>query len=477
MKIYRHVVFPITLRVALLFPGISVYAIADSSSCGSSNTTSISGDVTEPCNLSSGENLTVIKGASINAPRGDPDNFDPYGLKYSAVNVGENNNLAPKILVDGIENNGVLQVTSGITVTYSGSIGKLLNHGTISGVNGAVWVSGQINTLDNYGSIHASNDPSSLNAIQIQHASGSYYAGQYGRIDTILNRNKGLIDGISVITSTLKSIDNYGTLKSPKSNILSNQATFDIDSGSNVGTFNNHGTMSGLYHGILIQGGGYLENLNNNSGSKGITADQDAVQVTGQGMSSLDVNPQIRPSKIKQITNASLLYGKRNGIYIDDKGVVDTITNLDGGVIKGDQFSIKNNGIMTNDIHNSGAIDGNVELGSASLYMSGPNATLKGNVSGSKNSVVTIGEKGATTGNLDLTYTHDMNIDTVNILSGNTLRLGDGNNMGSITSNVDNAGSLYFNRNNKVTYNHIISGAGSVHQVGNGTTILTEANT
>ncbi|MEQ1975987.1 hypothetical protein [Xenorhabdus sp. SGI240] len=68
MKIYRHAVFPITLRVALLFPGISVYAIADSSSCGSSNTTSISGDETEPCNLSSGENLTVIKGASINAP-------------------------------------------------------------------------------------------------------------------------------------------------------------------------------------------------------------------------------------------------------------------------------------------------------------------------------------------------------------------------------------------------------------------------
>ncbi|WP_340615041.1 autotransporter outer membrane beta-barrel domain-containing protein [Xenorhabdus thailandensis] len=194
-------------------------------------------------------------------------------------------------------------------------------------------------------------------------------------------------------------------------------------------------------------------------------------------MTELNVNPQIRPSKIKQITNASLLYGKQNGIYIDDKGVVDTITNLDGGVIKGDQFSIKNNGTITNDIHNSGAIDGNVELGSARLYMSGPNVTLKGNVSGAKNSVVTIGAKGATTGNLDLTYTHDMNIGTVNILSGSTLRLGDGHNTGSITSNVDNAGSLYFNRNNKVTYNHIISGAGSVHQVGSGTTILTEANT
>ncbi|MDC9607299.1 beta strand repeat-containing protein, partial [Xenorhabdus griffiniae] len=485
MKIYERIVFRIALRVVLFISGMNVNAIAVASSCGPS----ISDAETEPCNLSSGDNLIINKGASINAPKGPVNESDPYGLKYSAVNVGDNSNLASKTLVDYIENNGTLQGSSGVTVTYTGSVEKLLNHGTISGdESGAVWVSGQINTLDNDGSINASNDSSSLNAIQIQSATGPSDDGKYGFIDTIKNREKGSlckgmshctpsIDGISVYTATLKTLDNYGILKSQKNNILSNLATFDINDGSNVGTFNNDGTVTGLYHGVLIRGGGYLENLNNNSGSKGITADQDAIQVTGQGRAELDVNPQIRPSKIKQITNASLLYGKKNGIHIDDKGVVDTITNLDGGVIKGDQFSIKNNGTITNDIHNSGAIDGNVELGSARLYMSGPNVTLKGNVSGAKNSVVTIGAKGATTGNLDLTYTHDMNIGTVNILSGSTLRLGDGHNTGSITSNVDNAGSLYFNRNNKVTYNHIISGAGSVHQVGSGTTILTETNT
>ncbi|WP_338805018.1 autotransporter outer membrane beta-barrel domain-containing protein [Xenorhabdus griffiniae] len=485
MKIYERIVFRITLRVVLFISGMNVNVIAVASSCGPS----ISDAETEPCNLSSGDNLIINKGASINAPKGSANESDPYGLKYSAVNVGDNSNLASKTLVDYIENNGTLQGSSGVTVTYTGSVEKLLNHGTISGdESGAVWVSGQINTLDNDGSINASNDSRSLNAIQIQSASGPSDDGKYGFIGTIKNREKGSlckgmshctpsIDGISVDTATLKTLDNYGILKSQKNNILSNLATFDINDGSNVGTFNNDGTVTGLYHGVLIRGGGYLENLNNNSGSKGITADQDAIQVTGQGRAELDVNPQIRPSKIKQITNASLLYGKKNGIHIDDKGVVDTITNLDGGVIKGDQFSIKNNGTITNDIHNSGAIDGNVELGSARLYMSGPNVTLKGNVSGAKNSVVTIGAKGATTGNLDLTYTHDMNIGTVNILSGSTLRLGDGHNTGSITSNVDNAGSLYFNRNNKVTYNHIISGAGSVHQVGSGTTILTETNT
>ncbi|MBD1228058.1 autotransporter-associated beta strand repeat-containing protein, partial [Xenorhabdus griffiniae] len=484
MKIYERIVLRIALRVVLFISGMNVNAIAVASSCGPS----ISDAETEPCNLSSGDNLIINKGASINAPKGLAHGFDHYGLKYSAVNVGENNNLASKTLVGNIENNGTLQGSSGVTVTYTGSVEKLLNHGTISGgVSGAVWVSGRINTLDNDGSINASNDSNSLNAIQIQPASGPSDDGKYGFIDTIKNREKGSlckgmshctpsIDGISVETATLKTLDNYGILKSQKNNILSNLATFDIDVGGNVGTFNNNGTVTGLYHGVLIRGGGYLENLNNNSGSKGITADQDAIQVTGQGMAELDINPQIRPSKIKQITNASLLYGKKNGIHIDDKGVIDTITNLDGGVIKGDQFSIKNNGTITNDIQNSGAIGGNVELGSASLYMSGPHATLEGNVSGAKNSIVTIGGKGVTTENLDLTYIHHMNIGKVSILSGSTLRLGDGHKTGSVSSNIDNQGNLYFNPSDKAIYDHIISGTGAVHQMGSSTTILTGAN-
>ncbi|OTA16213.1 autotransporter protein YapJ [Xenorhabdus vietnamensis] len=480
MKIYRHAVFPITLRVALLFQGISVDAIADSSSCSASNTiTTISGNETVPCNLSQGENLTIKKNASIDAPIGQANEFDHYGLKYSAVNIGTNNNQAQVISVDSIENNGILQGTTGVTVTYSGSVGKLRNHGTISGTNGTVWVSGHMNMLDNYGSINSSTDTASLNAIQIQPASGSDDNSQYGRIDTILNQQEGSIDGISSVTSTLKLLHNFGTLKSQKNNSLSTLATFVIDAGSNVGTFNNDGTVTGPNHSVLIQNGGYLENLNNHSGSKGFTAEQDAIQVTGQGMAQLDVNPHIRSSKIKQITNASLLYGKRNGIFIDDKGVVDTITNLDRGVIKGDKFAIKNNGTITNDIHNSGAIDGNVELGlgSASLYMSGPNATLKGNVSGTKNSVVTIGGKGATTENLDLTYTHDMNVGTAKILSGSTLHLGDGHKTGSVSNDIDNKGNLYFNRSDKVAYSHVISGTGSVYQVGSGTTTLTGINT
>ncbi|MCG3471379.1 autotransporter outer membrane beta-barrel domain-containing protein [Xenorhabdus bovienii] len=478
MRVYRHAVLPMAIRIALFFSGMSVDAIA-ASSCGSSNTkTIISENETAPCNLSQGENLTIKKGVSIDVPQGG-DPWDRYSLKYNAVNVGGDNNLAPSIppiLVDNIENNGVLQGSSGVMITNSGSVRTLVNRGSIGGVNGAIWVSGQMNMLDNYGSIKSSDDPNSFNSIMIQKAVDANNNDQYGRVDTLRNQKAGSIDGINVATSSLKTFDNYGIL-SQESNVRSTSSTFSIEFGSNVDTFNNYGAVTGPSHSVLIQGGGYLENLNNHSGSKGITADQDAIQVTGQGMASLDVNSHIRSSKIKLITNASSIRGKRNGIYIDDKGVIDTITNLDGGVIHGDKFAINNKGTLTNGIDNAGTIDGNVELGSAHLYLSGSNAILRGDVSGTKDSIVTIGSKDGMTKNLNLPFTHNMNAGTVRILSGNVLSLGDGHTTGRVSSDINNAGSLHFNRSDKTTYHHIISGTGSVHQVGSGTTIFAEANT
>ncbi|WP_099140329.1 autotransporter outer membrane beta-barrel domain-containing protein [Xenorhabdus kozodoii] len=474
MKIYRRSVLSMVIRAALFFPGLSVNAVA-ASSCGASNTTTtISDDETEPCNLAEGENLIVNQNASISVPKGLPNSSDPYGLNYSAVNVGSNNNQVPVISVSDIENKGDLQGSAGVTVTYTGSVGQLLNRGTISGVGGTIWVSGEITTLDNYGSIKSIDAPGSVNSIQIQPASNSNDNGQYGRIDTIRNRKEGSIEGIAVIASSLNTLDNDGVLSQNNKNNIA--ATFDIDSGSHVGTFNNNGAVTGLRHGVQIQGGGYLENLNNHSGSQGITVDQNAIQVSGEGI-PIGASLPAKPSKIQQITNASSLYGKQNGIYIDDKSVVDTITNLEGGVIRGGQFSINNQGTITNGIYNTGAIDGKVELGDTRLYLSGPKASLNGNVSGTQKSIVTIGDNGTSPNNLDLTFTDDMNVGTVKILSGSALRLGNGNKAGSVSNDIDNAGNLYFNRNDKVTHSHVISGAGSVHQIGSGNTILTGINT
>src|SRR5690606_19540778 len=54
-----------------------------------------------------------------------------------------------------------------------------------------------------------------------------------------------------------------------------------------------------------------------------------------------------------------------------------------------------------------------------------------------------------------------------------TLQLGDGGTSGSIPGDVANDGVLAFNRSDVVTFDGIVSGTGGVHQIGTGTTILT----
>jgi outer membrane autotransporter protein len=62
-------------------------------------------------------------------------------------------------------------------------------------------------------------------------------------------------------------------------------------------------------------------------------------------------------------------------------------------------------------------------------------------------------------------------------VSAGTLQLGNGGTTGSITGNVMDNGILAFNRSDVVTFGGVISGTGSVQQIGTGTTVLTGNNT
>ena len=62
-------------------------------------------------------------------------------------------------------------------------------------------------------------------------------------------------------------------------------------------------------------------------------------------------------------------------------------------------------------------------------------------------------------------------------ISAGTLQLGNGGTTGSILGNVTDDGTLAFNRSNMYTFAGIISGTGSLSQIGNGTTVLTGENT
>ena len=62
-------------------------------------------------------------------------------------------------------------------------------------------------------------------------------------------------------------------------------------------------------------------------------------------------------------------------------------------------------------------------------------------------------------------------------ITAGTLQLGDGGTSGSIVGDVANDGALAFDRSNNLTFDGIISGSGSVSQIGLGTTTLTGVNT
>ena len=64
-----------------------------------------------------------------------------------------------------------------------------------------------------------------------------------------------------------------------------------------------------------------------------------------------------------------------------------------------------------------------------------------------------------------------------NISQGATLQLGNGGMSGSIIGNVADGGTLSFNRSDTVAFPGLISGTGTVKQIGSGTTILSGANT
>ena len=62
-------------------------------------------------------------------------------------------------------------------------------------------------------------------------------------------------------------------------------------------------------------------------------------------------------------------------------------------------------------------------------------------------------------------------------IAAGTLQLGDGGTTGSIVGDVVDLGALAFDRSDAVTFDGTISGTGSVHQAGSGSTTLTAANT
>ncbi|MDR3629501.1 MAG: autotransporter outer membrane beta-barrel domain-containing protein [Desulfocapsaceae bacterium] len=62
-------------------------------------------------------------------------------------------------------------------------------------------------------------------------------------------------------------------------------------------------------------------------------------------------------------------------------------------------------------------------------------------------------------------------------ISGGTLQVGNGGTSGTVAGNINNNGSLLFNRSDEITFSGTITGSGDLIQAGSGTLILSQQNT
>jgi fibronectin-binding autotransporter adhesin len=137
----------------------------------------------------------------------------------------------------------------------------------------------------------------------------------------------------------------------------------------------------------------------------------------------------------------------------------------ESGVIDNGTFDISQATSSVSIISLSGS--GAVNLGAQGLILEAATDTFSGTISGTGSLTLTAGaeELGGTN-----TYTGGT------IINAGTLTIGDGTTNGSIVGNVNDAGTLGFNRSDSVSFAGTISGKGAVTQSGSGTTILTAAN-
>ncbi len=158
-------------------------------------------------------------------------------------------------------------------------------------------------------------------------------------------------------------------------------------------------------------------------------------------------------------TYAGTITGNGTVTKIDDGSLTLTGVNTYTGTttISAGTLQLGNGGT-------TGSIVGNVTNNAALAFNRSDTLTYGGVISGS--GVVNQIGTGTTVLTGDSTYTGDTTI------SAGTLQLGNGGTTGSLVGDVTDNGALVFDRSTAVTYGGAISGAGTVAQIGSGTTIL-----
>ncbi|ACF00407.1 outer membrane autotransporter barrel domain protein [Rhodopseudomonas palustris TIE-1] len=393
---------------------------------------------------------------------------DTYTLDGVISGSGRVNQLGPGTTVLTGNNN------------YSG--GTTISAGTLQVGNGGTTGTIGSGNVNNAG-ILAFNRSNALNFVPV--ISGAGAVTQLGSGNLTLSGTNTYTGGTTISSGTVTATTNRAlgtgdvrmmqgaTLVLPFNSTLANNF---IISGTSIlkvesGTTRITGVLSDgpIAGSIEKTGGGVISLTGNNTYTGGITISAGALDIGANG-STGSITGDV-------INNGSLRF-KRSDAYtfggaISGRGAIlqdgDGVTILTGTNTYTGTTAISRGKLQIGDGGTTGSITGGVTNNSELWFNRSDTYTFGGVISGSGR-VSQLGP-GTTVLTGKSTYTGGTTI------SAGTLQIGNGGTTGSIANNVNNAGTLAFNRSDAYTFGGAISGTGSVSQLGSGNLTLSGANT
>jgi outer membrane autotransporter protein len=190
----------------------------------------------------------------------------------------------------------------------------------------------------------------------------------------------------------------------------------------------------------------------------------------------------VRTGASPVVNNGTLIGGNGVGAVFGQSGSLDLINSgtLQPGAGAVNAIDLNPGVTLTLEIHAGSVINGNVvgNAGLANAFILGGDANDVFDVSSIGSAAQyrnfnTFTKTGASTWALTGTGTTA----TPWTIQQGTLQIGNGGTSGSIIGNVTDNGTLAFDRSDTFSFDNLVSGTGSINQVGAGTTIITAANT
>ena len=289
--------------------------------------------------------------------------------------------------------------------------------------------------------------------------SGSGAVEQLGSGSTVLTGNSSYTGGTTIAAGTLQ-IGNGGSTGSITGDVVDN-ATLAFNRSDEL-VFG--GAISGS--GALVQAGAGTTTLTGASTYTGGTTITTGILQVGNGGTSGSITGDVIDNNVLAFnrSDAVVFNGAISGSgSLEQRGSGSTTLVGVNGYTGGTTISAGT--LQLGDGVSAGSIVGDVNDNGALVFDSPGSTTFAGAISGS-------GSVSQLLGSTVLTAASSYTGGTA-IAAGGTLQLGNGGSSGSIVGNVANNGTLAFNRADAASFDGVISGSGTVNQIGSGSTLLT----